>query len=65
MKDLMLRAEVVFRTSKLKISRFLLTDYVKKLLQKCATRAARLFFLVQPIKSLICSAVVAVALIIS
>ena len=65
MKDLMLRAEVVFRTSDMKVSRFLLTDYVKKLHQKCATRAARLFFLVQPIKSLICGAVVAVALIIS
>ena len=35
-------------------------DYVKICTKKRAARAARLFFLIQPIKSLICGAVVAV-----
>ena len=34
MKDLLLRARVVFRTSKLKISRRRLADYVKKIAPK-------------------------------
>ena len=49
MKDLLLRARVVVRTSILKISRRRSADYVKKLHQKCAARAARLFFRVRPI----------------
>ena len=53
MKDLLLWALVVVRTSKMKISRPRLADHVKKLHQKHAARAARLFFLIQPMKSLI------------
>ena len=48
----------------MKISRRRLTDYVKKLHPaklKRAARAAGLFFLVQPIKALICGVVVVVA----
>ena len=37
----------------------------QKLLQKPAARAARLFFFIQPIKSLICGVVVVVAVVIS
>ena len=42
-----------------------LADYVKYLHQKRAARAARVFFLVQPIKSLICGVVAAIAVVIS
>ena len=56
MKDLLHRARVVVRTSNMKISRRRLADYTKKR----ATRAARLFFFIQPIKSLICAVDVAV-----
>ena len=38
-----------------------LADYVKNCAKNRATRAARLFFLIQPIKSLICGVVVVVA----
>ena len=62
---LLLRARVVVRTLKMKISRRRLADYVKKLHQKHAARAARLFSLIQPIKSLICGFVVVVAVAIS
>jgi len=69
MKDLLLRARVVVRTSNMKISRRRLADYAKTLHQekisfsldctkKRAARAARLFFFIQPSKSLICSVVV-------
>ena len=61
MKDLLLRARVVVRTSNMKISRGRLADYVKTLHQKA--RAARLFFFIQPIKSLICGVVVDVAVV--
>ena len=47
-------AHVVFRATTMKISRRRLTDFVEKLLQKCAAHAALLFFLLEPIKSLIC-----------
>ena len=57
MKDLLLRARVVVRTLKMKISFHRLADYVKKLQQMRAARAARLFFLIQPIKLLICGVV--------
>ena len=49
----------------MKISRRRLADYVKTLHQKCAARAARLFFFIQPIKSLICGVVVDVAVVTS
>jgi len=53
---------VVLRTSNLKTSRRRLVDYVKKLHQKaCRTCTARLFFLIQPIKSFICGVGVVVA----
>ena len=56
MKDLLHRARVVVRISNMKISRRRLADSTKKR----AARAARLFFFIQPIKSLICAVDVAV-----
>ena len=47
----------------MKISRRRLADYVKTLHQKGAARAARLFFFIQPIKSLTCGVVVDVAVV--
>ena len=45
MEDLLLRARVVVRTSKMKISRRRLADYVKKLHQKaCRTCSTIIFF---------------------
>ena len=62
MKDLLLRARVVVRTSNMKISRRRLADYTSKhCTTKRAARAARLFFFIQPIKLLICGVVVDVA----
>ena len=49
----------------MKISRCHLADYVEICTKKRAARAARLFFLVQPIKSLICGVFVAVAFVVS
>ena len=49
MKDLLLRARVVARTSNMKISRRGLSGYVKKLVIGRAAHSARLFFLIQPI----------------
>ena len=61
MKDLLPRAGVVVRTSKMKISLLRLADGDgKNCTKKRAARAARLSFLIQPIKSLICGAVVVV-----
>ena len=65
MKDLPLGAPVVVRTSTMKISRSPLADYVKNCTKNRAARAARLFFLIQPIKSLICGVVEVVAVVIS
>ena len=65
MKDLPLGAPVVVRTSNMKISRRPLADYVKNCTKNRAARAARLFFLIQPIKSLICGVVEVVAVVIS
>ena len=62
MKDLLLRGDVVARTSKVKLSCRRLTDYVTKI---SATRAALSLSFVQPIKSLICGVVVANAVVIS
>ena len=62
---LLLRARVVVRISKMKISRRRLADYVTKLHQKHAASPARSFSLIQPTKSLICGVVVVVAVVIS
>ena len=63
MKDLLLRARVVVRISKMKISRRRLPGYVKTLHHKaCRTcSTARIFFSIQPIKLLIFGVVVDVA----
>ena len=45
----------------MKISRRRLADYIKTLHKKRAARAARLFFSIQPTKSLICGVAVDVA----
>ena len=63
MKDLPLRAPVVVGTSNMKISRRPLADYVKNCIKNRAARAARLFFLIQPIKSLICGVVEVIAVV--
>ena len=60
-EDLLRGARVVVRSSKIKITRFHLADYVKKFHQKRAARAQRLFFLIQPIKSLIGGGVVVIS----
>ena len=57
MKDLMPRAGVVVRTSNMKISRRRLGD-TSHITEKRDTRAARLLFFIQPIKSLIFGVVV-------
>ena len=64
MKDLLLRACVVVKTSKIKISRRCLADTSTNFTVKRAARAARLFSLIQPIKSLISGVDVAVAVVI-
>ena len=65
MKNLLLRARDVDRTSQIKIPLRRLTEYVEIFSREPAARAARLFFLAQPIKPLICGVVVAVAVVIS
>ena len=66
MNDLLLRARVVVRTSCAKNLRRHFADYVNKsFTKKRAARVARLFFLIQPIKSLICGVVVAVPVVVS
>ena len=63
---LLSRADLVVRTTNMKISRRSLADYVKNICnKKRVARAARLFLLVQPIRSSICDAVVVVAVVIS
>ena len=62
MKDLLLCVQVAVNTTYLDISRCHLADYVKQLQQKRAARAARLFFLIQPMRSLFSEAFVVVAL---
>ena len=49
----------------MKISRCHLADYVEICTKKRAARATRLFFLIQPIKSLISGVFVAVAFVVS
>jgi len=64
MKDLLLRARVVVRTSNMKISRRRLAEYVKTLHQKAyRTCSMMLYFFIQPIQSLICGVVVEVAVV--
>ena len=63
MKDLLLRASVVVRTSNMKNSRRRLADFVKHCTKKRAARAARLFFFIEPIKSLISGVVLDVAVV--
>ena len=58
MKDLLLRASVVVRTSNTKILRLRLAYYVKTMYKKRAARAAPLFFFIQPMKSLVSGVVV-------
>ena len=65
MKDLLLLADDVITTSNMKISRRPLADYVKNCIKSRAVRAARLFFPIQPIKSLICGVVEVVAVVIT
>ena len=64
MKHFLLRARVVVRTSNMKISGRRLADYTSKhRSKKRAARAARSFFFIEPIKSLICGVVADVALV--
>ena len=58
MKDLLLCVHVVVETFSLEMSRCHLADYVRALR---AARAARLFLLIQPIRSLFSGVVVVVA----
>ena len=64
MKDFLFWARVVDRISNMKISRRF-ADYVKNSTKKRATRAARLFSLIQPITLLICEVVGAAAVVVS
>jgi len=64
MKDLLLCVQVAVTTTYLDISHCHLADYVKQLQQKRAARAARLFFLIQPI-ILFSRVVIAVAIVIA
>ena len=61
MKDLLLCVYVVAKTLNLEISRCHLADHVKELYESVAARAARLFFLIQSIRSLLYGVVAAVA----
>ena len=65
MKDLLLRTRFAVGVLNMQISRRHLEDYVKNCTKKRAARAARLFFLIQPIKSWIWDVVVAIAVVIS
>ena len=65
MKDLLLWAPVVVRTSNLTISRRRLADYVKRLHKVRAARAARLFSVIRPIILLVYDVIVAVAVAVS
>jgi len=59
----MLGVYAVVKTLNLKISRCHLVDCVKELTNVRAARAARLFFLIQPIRSLFSVVVFAVAVV--
>ena len=62
MKDLLLSARVVVRTSNIKIPCRRLADYVKTLHQKACCTCSSIIFFIQPIISLICSFDVAVVI---
>ena len=62
-EDLPLQASVVVRTSKMKISRRRLTEYVRRLRQRACRACSTIIFLVQPIKALIRGVVVVVAVV--
>ena len=67
MEDLLLKACIVVKTSKMKILLCCLADHMKNLLQKArAACAVRLVFVIQLMKSLICGiAIIVVAVVIS
>ena len=60
--SLLPRARIVVRTSKMKIPRRHLSDYVNNCTRKRAARAARVFFLIELMKSLISGLGVAVVI---
>ena len=63
MKDLLLFVHVVVKTLNLEIPRCHLAEYVKKIgAEVRAARVARLFFLIQPIRSLFSGVVFAFAM---
>ena len=64
MNDLLLWACVALRTSNMKFLRRRLADYVKNCTKKHCARAARPFFFIEMIKSMICGVAVAVAVLI-
>ena len=63
MKDSLLCVHVVVETLKSEISRCHLADTSRNCTEERAARAARLFFFIQPIQSLICGAFVDVAVV--
>ena len=63
MKDLLVRARVVDRTSNMKIHVVVWQTTSRHITKKRVARAARLFFFIQPIKSLICGVVVDIAVV--
>ena len=65
MKDLQLQVRVVVRTSNMKIHVVIWWTTSKNCTKKGGARGVRLFFLIQPIKSLICGFVPVAAVVIS
>ena len=63
MKDSLLCVHVVVETLKFEISRCHLEDTSRNCTEERAARAARLFYFIQPIKSLICGVFVDVAVV--
>ena len=63
MKDILLRVHVVVKTLNLEISRCHLADYGNEFARVRAARAARLFFIIQPIRSLFSAVLVDVAVV--
>ena len=63
MKDVLLCVHVVAKTLNLEISRCHLADEGKEFAKVRAARAARLFLLIQPIRSLFSGVLVAVAVV--
>ena len=66
MKDLLLRVHVVAKTLNLKMSRCHLADYNSKNCNKMhAAWTARLFFPIQPIRSLFSGVIIAIAIVLA